>query len=128
MITTELRKKIYKEVKKAYLKKDGTPFKRYKCFWIKTLTDIVAKNLSLNKEVVKKGISELSNHFFLIRDHMNTIHYFPKYEEHIREVNERLKTIGRMAYSTESVYIETWKKNGIMYKYIDGFEAYRSKK
>ena len=88
MITPELVSQIYEGVKKAYLKKDGTPFKREKTFWIKNLIDIVAKNLSLNKEVVEKGINKLIDNCYLILTFRAEVYYRPVYLEKIRKLNK----------------------------------------
>ena len=91
MITPELVAQIYEEVKKAYLKKDGTPFKREKTFWIKNLIKIVAKNLSLNKEVVEKGINNLIDNCYLMLTFRAEVYYRSIYLEKVRKLNKLLK-------------------------------------
>jgi len=77
MLTPELVGQIYKEVKKAYLKKDGTPFKREKRFWIRTLINTIAENLNLKKDIVDIGIKKLINNGVLHMDYMNTVYNRP---------------------------------------------------
>ena len=88
MLTPELETCIFKEIKKVFLKKDGTPFKREKRFWIRNLINIVAEKLSLKKEVIEITINKLIDYGLLIKDYKDEIYYYPEFEESIKALNE----------------------------------------
>lgn len=87
LITPELITRIYKEVKKAFLRKDGKPFKREKKFWIKNLIKIIAENLNIDKEIVEITINKLIGYGLLIKDYKDEVYYYPEFEESMKALN-----------------------------------------
>lgn len=86
-LTPKLEASIYEEVKKAFLRKDGKPFKREKRYWIKNLIKRVAESSKLGKDIIKIGIKKLINYGLLIEDYKNEIYYYPEFEKSMKTLN-----------------------------------------
>jgi len=111
-LTPELIARIYEEVKKAFLRKDGTPFKREKIYWIKNLIKRVAENLNLRKDIVEKAINKLIDNCYLIIDYRNEVYYRAEYLSEKRGLNKRLRAIGQKV-STRGGRVESLKDQEI---------------
>ena len=86
--------KIKKEIQKAFLTKKGTEFKCEKRFWIETLIRLIAKNLNLKEETVRKHVEILLLDCFILKDHMAHVYYYPEitkdYKETLKNITEGL--------------------------------------
>ena len=128
MLSEELLTLIHKETEKAFFKKDGTPFKREKRYWIKNLITRVAENLNLRKDIVEMSIKKLIEDCYLIKDFRDEVYYRPEEQSETRALNKRLRVLGRKV-RTRGGYVEslkdreTLKKIGIT-KRLDPIEVW----
>lgn len=89
---------IFKEVKIAFLKKDGTPFKREKKrFWVKNLVNIIAENLNIKPEIAEKGVRKLIDDSYLVKDYKSEVYYKPEF----RLFGESMKALKGIDYEEE---------------------------
>lgn len=114
MLTPELVAQIYEEVKKAFLRKDGKPFKREKTYWIKNLIKRVAENLDLRKYMVEMSINKLIDNCYLLLDYRNEVYYQPEYLEEIRTMNKIMDELGKGRVSTRGGYVNSLKNRETM--------------
>jgi len=109
-LTPELVAQIYEEVKKAFLRKDGKPFKREKQYWVKNLIKRVAENMKLRKDIVEITINKLIDNCYLIVDFRDTVYYRAEYLSEIRDFNKRFKESGLVGkVSTRGGLVESLK-------------------
>lgn len=93
-------KKIKKEIQKAFLTTKENVVVR---FWIGSLVKLIAKNLSLKEDTVKKCIEILLIDCFIFKDHISYIYYYP-------EITEELITM----FENGTILLDY---NNVFYKY-----------
>ncbi|MFW9973139.1 MAG: hypothetical protein ACFFDF_23350 [Candidatus Odinarchaeota archaeon] len=80
-------KNIKEEIKSLFLKKDGTPFKRVKTFWIKHLIQKVYEITNLDNKLIENEINQLIREGYLLKNYIDSIAYNFDFEESMDILN-----------------------------------------